>query len=113
MEKVFGSHLRSLRGTMTQTQMASIFNVKQNTYSAWESETKEPSISTVRAICRHFNVSSDWLFGLTDEHEGRHSVTASNSAVAINGNATNHDCRECPIVRAAAQVLKSQDRKKK
>lgn len=110
MKKFFGSNLRKLRGSMTQTEMAGIFGVKQNTYSQWENDYKEPSISTIRAICSHFGVSADWLLGLSDDrHGGGHVVHASGSAVAIGGNANAingaaANCADCPLMQAAAKM---------
>lgn len=46
--------------------MANVFNVSVTTYGNWERGDKEPSIETIGCICKHFNVSADWLLGITD-----------------------------------------------
>lgn len=65
-----GARFKYLRGAMTQTQMAALFGVKQNTYSSWETDNKEPSLTTVRKVCKHFNIQSDWLICLIDQKVG-------------------------------------------
>lgn len=65
MKKSLGEKLRSLRGGRSQAEMAGVFGVSQSAYSAWERGAKEPSLSTVGTICQTFNVSSDWLLGLS------------------------------------------------
>jgi transcriptional regulator with XRE-family HTH domain len=65
MKKSLGEKLRSLRGGRSQAEMAGVFGVSQSAYSAWERDAKEPSLSTVGAICQTFDVSADWLLGLS------------------------------------------------
>lgn len=69
-----GPRLRVLRGRMNQAELAGKLGVAQTTYSGWERQSKEPDLATVRAVCRLFSVSADWLLGLSD---ARASVTSS------------------------------------
>ena len=66
MKKVFGDRLRRLRGSLSTTKMASVFGVGQTTWSSWENGAREPNIAMIYNICKHFNVSSDYLLGLSD-----------------------------------------------
>ena len=71
MFPVLGERLRTLRAEhsgWTQTSVAEAVGVKQPTYAAWEAGAKFPSSADhLRALCRLYNVSSDYLLGLIDE----------------------------------------------
>lgn len=68
---VLGERLKALRRErpdLTQEAVAEAVGVKQPTYAAWESGAKFPSSADhLRALCRLYDVSSDWLLGLVDE----------------------------------------------
>jgi transcriptional regulator with XRE-family HTH domain len=102
-----GERLRSLRRDATQTQVARVFGVKQNTYSAWENDLKEPSLATVRQICSCYRVSSDWLLGI----DGSNGLTSVNhQSVSVGGDAINSgiiggDCSKCEFMKAAAKMM--------
>lgn len=51
---------------MTQTDLAKLLNVKQNTISNWESERTEIDKSSLLFMCDYFGVSVDYLLGRTD-----------------------------------------------
>lgn len=63
-----GERIRHLRNNanLTQEKFGEIFNVKKNTVSQWESEVSEPDDEMKKKICKHFNVTLDWLLGLSD-----------------------------------------------
>ena len=65
---VFAKRLRELRVQegITQTQLASKLNIRQQSYLRYELGTGEPSLSTLREIALFFNVSTDYLLGITD-----------------------------------------------
>lgn len=64
MEK-FNEHLKKLRKekNLTQTQISELIDVKQGTYSRWESGKLEPSFENLIKIADLLEVSLDWLFG--------------------------------------------------
>lgn len=59
-----GEMLRQLRGTCSQQEIANKIGVSSASWSAYENEAKEPPLSTVKKICKIFNVTSDSLLGL-------------------------------------------------
>lgn len=66
--KIFSDRLRELRisACYTQQQMAEMLNIKQQSYSRYEYGTGEPSLETVVKIAKIFEVSGDYLLGLSD-----------------------------------------------
>lgn len=64
----FGEKLRELRieKGLTQQQLADKLGLGNGAVSAYEQGTKYPSLSVLREICRIFQVSSDYLLGLSD-----------------------------------------------
>ncbi|OUQ36973.1 helix-turn-helix domain-containing protein [Faecalibacterium sp. An121] len=63
----FPKHLRTLRieRNMTQNQLASMLNYSREAVVAWERGRKLPSYDAIIGICKCFDVSSDWLLGLS------------------------------------------------
>ena len=51
---------------MTQQQLAELLQIRQPSYARYETGKHEPSLHTVAEIARIFDVSRDYLPGLTD-----------------------------------------------
>ena len=66
--KVFSERLKEIRieAKMTQQQVAKQLQIKQPSYARYENGKHEPSLQTVAEIARIFDVSCDYLLGLTD-----------------------------------------------
>lgn len=70
----FGKRLKELRQERDLTMEMLVedinakYNVKMNRslISRWESETSEPSLNYGKIICEYFNVSLDYMIGLTE-----------------------------------------------
>ena len=58
--------LRTDKG-LSQEQVAAVLNVKQNTYSQYEIGTLNYPLETVVKLAEFYEVSMDYLVGLTDE----------------------------------------------
>lgn len=67
----FGERVRGLREDkdMNQTQLAVILNTTQKKISRIETGENEPNLQDIRTLCTYFNVSADYLLGLTDNPE--------------------------------------------
>ena len=65
----FASRLKDLRKSqgITQKQVAEGIGVAESYYQVYEYGKKEPTISKLEKLCRYFNVSADYLLGLSDE----------------------------------------------
>ena len=59
----FGKRLRELRTErdMSQRQLATVFNVCNQTISFWETGAREPDLDHLVAMARYFDVSIDDL----------------------------------------------------
>lgn len=88
-----GQMLRTLRGSTSQAQIAAIFGIAQQTYAGWENDKRNPSITELCGIAKHFEVSVDWLLGLTDDPAPRKSSGGVHingvSHSVVNGHAVN------------------------
>lgn len=62
-----GRKIKELRKdrNLTQQQLASRLSLTKSVISAYETEIRLPSYDTLVQIARIFNVSSDYLLGLT------------------------------------------------
>lgn len=66
--KVFAERLRELRQEkgLSMKQLAKELNTTDAAISNWENEINEPKISYLKSIAVYFNVSTDYLLGLSD-----------------------------------------------
>lgn len=69
--KGFGKRLKKLReqNGLTQTQLAKILNCTDGAIRGWESERREMDHDTIKQLSDYFNVSADYLLGLSDQRE--------------------------------------------
>ena len=54
---------------LSQRQLAEILNVKQNTYSQYETEKRQIPVSMLITLANYYTVSVDYLLCLTDIDE--------------------------------------------
>lgn len=69
--KVFGERLKDLRvkRNLTQDEFGLIFEppLAQSTVGTYERGVRQPSLENLVVIANYFNVTTDYLLGLTDE----------------------------------------------
>ncbi len=60
--------IRDLRedADLTQSDVAKLLNVRQNTYSQYENGQRQIPISLLIALAKYYETSVDYLLGLTD-----------------------------------------------
>ena len=68
---MYAVRLRDLRedNDLTQTHIAKLLNIKQNTYSHYESGVRQIPIDTLVKLCKFYNTSVDYIIGLTNEKD--------------------------------------------
>ncbi len=66
--EIFSKRLKELRiaAGYTQQQMADKLCVRQQSYARYESNVGEPNLSAVVAISKIFDVSTDYLLGISE-----------------------------------------------
>lgn len=66
--EIFSKRLKELRTAAgyTQQQMADKLNIRQQSYTRYENNVGEPNLSTLVAISKILDVSSDYLLGISD-----------------------------------------------
>jgi len=64
----FAERLKSLRleKGLTLEQLAKEINMSYAAISRWEAKQRIPNIEALIVIAKYFNVSADYLLGLTD-----------------------------------------------
>lgn len=68
-ENAISSHIKELRTSLklTQNQFAETLNISTVSVSSYETGAKTPSLDMVINIAQKYNVSLDWLCGLSDK----------------------------------------------
>ncbi len=51
---------------ITQKEIADFLHIKQNTYSQYENRQRQIPIDFLIMLARYYNVSTDYILGLTD-----------------------------------------------
>ena len=66
---MIGKRIRELRieFKISQEALAKAIGVHSSAVSLWESEKNEPKASYIIGLAKFFNVTSDYLLGLSDE----------------------------------------------
>lgn len=64
---VLSERLKELRGTTSQSEMATALNMKYQQWARYEKGVVAPGADILANICRVHAVSADWLLGLSDE----------------------------------------------
>ncbi|MBO5027753.1 MAG: helix-turn-helix transcriptional regulator [Clostridia bacterium] len=67
---MYGQRIKELRieRGFSQTQLAKELNTTQRTISKYELEQLDLNTPTLIALCKLFNVTADYLLGLTDNY---------------------------------------------
>lgn len=68
MLNMYGNRIKEIRMErgLTQTQFAQLLKTSQSTIGKYEREELQPNIDVIIKICKTFEVSADYLLGLTD-----------------------------------------------
>lgn len=65
----FALNLKTLRSEAgySQQKLAELLGVRRSAIANYESGIREPSLDTLIAICKIFEVSTDFILGLSDK----------------------------------------------
>ena len=66
------NRIRDLRedSDLTQVQCAKIAYISKNTYIRYENGEREPPLDVIINLAKHYNVSLDYIAGLTNDKRG-------------------------------------------
>ncbi len=66
--KIFAERLKELRleKDLSQRSLAKLLNLSYSAIKQWESETRTPNAEAIVVIAKFFDVSADYLLGLSD-----------------------------------------------
>lgn len=70
MEIILGKRLKELRNEkgLTQKEVAAALGIHNVTYLHYEKDEREPPLKILAEMANFFEVSTDYLLGLTDEY---------------------------------------------
>ena len=63
-------HLRKKKG-ISQSELAALIGVKNNTVSTWERGTRKPDFEALDLLSDYFEVSFEYILGNSDKEEAR------------------------------------------
>ena len=78
--------LRDIRedNELTQEDVAGMLNVKRSTYTGWEIGRDTIPLIRLNIICREFNVSFDYIMGLSKEDKGYEEIDIDAKVIGRN-----------------------------
>ena len=65
-----GEKMKEIRGEMSQRQASELVGIKPQNWNVYEKDQSVPGAEVVIKLCQTFNVSADWLLGLSDDRGG-------------------------------------------
>lgn len=83
---MIGDKLKDIRdnNNFTQKEMAEILGVYKGHYSNWENNKELIPLKKLNLLCNYFNVSMDYVIGLTREKFGNGSHELNSKIIGIN-----------------------------
>lgn len=91
--KIFADRLDSLiaekkqESGLNHKEIAAALGIGDGTLSEWCSDNKTASIDALPKIAEYFNVSADWLIGLSDVRTRNESIQAINESIGLSTKA--------------------------
>ena len=73
---IFSSRLKYLRGNRNQDDVAKELGISRASLSYYETGARKPDINTLYALAKYYNVSSDYLLGLSEASSPRINTQA-------------------------------------
>jgi len=62
----------------TQSQIAEVLNMKQQQYARYEIGARELPLKHLATLCKYYNLSADYILGLTDERRALYDEKSEN-----------------------------------
>ncbi|MGG1554962.1 helix-turn-helix domain-containing protein [Paenibacillus ferrarius] len=103
---VLGSRIKYLREKLdiSQKRLADALGITNIQVSRYETGDRKPDPDTIKKIAEFFDVSSDFLLGVTNDQMESNNETNSSTGRAFYGGSDQYTEDELEIARAAAQA---------
>ena len=88
---VLSERLKELRGSQSQTEMATALGIKYQQWAKYERGEVSPGAEILKQICLAHACSADWLLGLPERGK---------SAAPPKSAAKPPDCAKCKLMQA-------------
>lgn len=100
MNNSFSSRIKELRTSlkMTQSDFASLIGSAQNALSGYENGDRTPSYELLMSIAENFDISIDWLLGLSDKKFLRIETYSDAFQLLINLCSTKYQSGKSSII---------------
>lgn len=94
--QIFADKLKELRLSLglTQAEFVEKLGITASALSAYEKNQKNPSISIVKKIAEQYNVSIDWLCGLTNKKHVNNIISTVSDIVKLLLQIEKNTCIE-------------------
>jgi DNA-binding XRE family transcriptional regulator len=110
----FGERLKTLRGKNYKDKIAKDLGLHPQTYGRYEAGTRKPDSEMIVKIANHYNVSTDYLLGLTDHPTNDKDLASAAEYLGISQSAAKEikglktDLQK-NVLKELARYLKSLD----
>lgn len=104
---MIGQTVRNLRKQkrISQTELAKILHVSQQTITAWETGKAEPSSSAVSNLADYFNVTTDYLLGRPEKQtESRHQTISEAIDTAMANDGKELDQHDKDVIKSLIEA---------
>ena len=101
----FASRFRELCGISDQNVLAESLNVTKNTFRQWMSGNATPTVNKLIRLSEYFNVSTDYLLGLSDIKTKDVDVENARKIFGLSESAMATLKSKNAIIREAANAL--------
>lgn len=123
-EYSFSSRIKELRESLklSQSEFAKSVGTTQTTLSSYENTNKTPSLDILKSIANTYNVSLDWLCGLSDKRDLSHIpktytdminilISLKNSSeININFKTKNYDIKTLGLSQYKSIIIEINDK---
>ncbi len=105
---VFAERLRNLREKQgqTQVQVGKAVGKSREAVTKYEMGQREPDLHAITSIAKYFNVSADYILGITDQLESIHKQDASDD-VSLIGEEYQDNEEFIPYFKLALKIKNS------
>lgn len=87
--KKMGERIRKLRGKCSQDECAKALGISRGALSFYENGERKPDADVIYMMAEHFNVSADYILGLTKEPNANMEIQAINKLTGLSEKSIN------------------------